>query len=290
MKYNLVVVIVLVLFFQSTLGIYESGKRVLLENVQVLTLHSGEWTTGRRSSAVPQLKCVGGSARQYANRIDAVQCTNSGSDGYDVQWKCETQMDSTVKFGKISVSCEGYDYPDDPYILAGSCGLEYTLEYTSGSHSNSYSHGYNSYDTGSTSGFGRIILLGIIAFIAYNVYQQCVRVRGPGMPAPPPATGGQYWGPGGPGRPNGGPGYGGYNDNCQPPPSNHYGSSNWQPGFWSGLATGGALGHLFTRGRTPGYGYGTGGSMFGTRSYGLGGGSSMGSLRTASGFGGTRRR
>jgi hypothetical protein len=50
------------------------------------------------------------------------------------------------------VLCEGYDYPDDPYILAGSCGLEYTLELTKlgrdkrTSSGNQYSgSSYNSY-------------------------------------------------------------------------------------------------------------------------------------------------
>jgi hypothetical protein len=32
-------------------------------------------------------------------------------------------MPTKYKFGKISVSCEGYNYPEDPYILAGSCGV-----------------------------------------------------------------------------------------------------------------------------------------------------------------------
>jgi hypothetical protein len=32
-------------------------------------------------------------------------------------------MPKKYKFGKLSVSCEGYAYPDDPYILAGSCGV-----------------------------------------------------------------------------------------------------------------------------------------------------------------------
>ena len=32
-------------------------------------------------------------------------------------------MDKRFKFGRITVSCEGYDYPDDPYILHGSCGV-----------------------------------------------------------------------------------------------------------------------------------------------------------------------
>ena len=39
-------------------------------------------------------------------------------------------MPTEFKFGKIQVGCEGYDYPDDPYILAGSCGLEYTIDLT----------------------------------------------------------------------------------------------------------------------------------------------------------------
>ena len=39
-------------------------------------------------------------------------------------------MDNLYRFGNVEVICEGYDYPDDPYILKGSCGLEYTLEYT----------------------------------------------------------------------------------------------------------------------------------------------------------------
>lgn len=32
-------------------------------------------------------------------------------------------MDDDYRFGNVEVSCEGYDYPDDPYILAGSCGV-----------------------------------------------------------------------------------------------------------------------------------------------------------------------
>ena len=32
-------------------------------------------------------------------------------------------MDNAYQFGRIQVTCEGYDYPDDPYILKGSCGV-----------------------------------------------------------------------------------------------------------------------------------------------------------------------
>ena len=43
---------------------------------------------------------------------------------------------------------KGYDYPDDPYILAGSCGLEYTIDRTgvnsNKSKSNNEYSGYSS--------------------------------------------------------------------------------------------------------------------------------------------------
>ena len=47
-----------------------------------------------------------------------------------MQWECKADMDNLYRFGSVEVVCEGYDYPDDPYILKGSCGLEYTLELT----------------------------------------------------------------------------------------------------------------------------------------------------------------
>ena len=59
-----------------------------------------------------------------------VQCYNRGWDGQDVQWECKTDMEGDFRFGSVEVVCEGFDYPDDPYILKGSCGLEYTLDYT----------------------------------------------------------------------------------------------------------------------------------------------------------------
>jgi len=80
-------------------------------------------TNGRRSSPVPQLKCVGGTAVCRAFIPKVVQCYNRGSDGTDVQWECKTDMDNAYQFGQISVSCEGYSYAEDPYILKGSCGV-----------------------------------------------------------------------------------------------------------------------------------------------------------------------
>ncbi|KAH7971222.1 hypothetical protein HPB49_020464 [Dermacentor silvarum] len=93
----------------------------MLKDVQVLTLRQGQYTTGRRSHPVPQLNCRGGSAG-CQDQPAVVQCYNRGSDGRDAQWECKAEMKKTQKFGLIQVTCEGYDYPKDEYVLVGSCG------------------------------------------------------------------------------------------------------------------------------------------------------------------------
>jgi len=294
MKLKYILLISLV-FYICVDGWGNKDKVHLRDEVKVITLKKGDMTTGRRSRPLPQLKCVGGSAREYAGDIEVVQCKNMGSDGFDVQWKCETDMDKSLKFGKIEVSCEGYEYPDDPYILRGSCGLEYTLEYTgngrphhqpSHSHSSYFSDDY-AHESQSSGKVAKLFMFGIVVFIFYNIYKQCLMLPSGGG-NPPGATGGYgggSWGPGG-GGPGGpyGPGNPSYSASCQPPvyPSNTAGGAGWRPGFWSGMAAGGILGNMFNR---PSYG--GGGGLFGRPAggYGYSGGS-----RSASGFGGTRRR
>merc|ERR1712050_190174 len=97
-------------------------RKVKLKDVGALTLYQGKMTTARRGYAIPQLKCVGGTAGCSKFRPQVVQCYNRGWDGYDVQWECKTDMDNAYRFGKVQASCEGYSYPEDDYILAGSCG------------------------------------------------------------------------------------------------------------------------------------------------------------------------
>jgi hypothetical protein len=52
-----------------------------------------------------------------------------GFDGKDYTWKCQSELPENLKLGKVTVSCEGYDNPDDSHVLVGSCGLKYTLNY-----------------------------------------------------------------------------------------------------------------------------------------------------------------
>ena len=111
-------------------------QAVPIRSVASLSLRRGAMTTGRRSSPVQQLTCTGWNCG-YAP--DTVRCTNAGWDGSDVQWTCKAELDSRVKFGVMDVQCEGYEYPSDPDILAGSCGLTYSLESTRASSPSSNS-------------------------------------------------------------------------------------------------------------------------------------------------------
>eukprot|EP00026_Physarum_polycephalum_P013007 Phypoly_transcript_13364.p1 GENE.Phypoly_transcript_13364~~Phypoly_transcript_13364.p1 ORF type:complete len:337 (+),score=46.94 Phypoly_transcript_13364:51-1013(+) len=316
---------IVLLFIFLAIGIAQAAwgsnakDKVRLDQVSTLTLRRNAYTSGRRSSPVPQLNCVGGAASSRAYEIETVQCENKGSDGYDIQWKCEADMDSNLRFGKVEVTCEGYDYPEDPYILRGSCGLEYTLEYTNQGkqqqqqqnqqHSSSYHYSQQDHHRGGGFGLKTLLMIGVVIFIFYNIYRQCAQMGaqpgagagtgqwGPGGPGGPGGGNGYppgSWGPGGPppgSGPYGGPYYGG-GGSCAPPPPPP--TSSWRPGFWTGLAAGGFMGNMFNRPRYGGYGsygprYSTPTFSSGP-SFSSGGGSSSSSSRTASGFGGTRRR
>lgn len=277
-----------------------NSDKVLLEKVTALTLEQGKMTNGRRSAPVPQLKCVGGSAGcSYTNQPRVVQCHNRGFDGYDVQWECKAELDSKYQFGKIQVSCEGYEYPDDPYVLRGSCGLEYELDLTQHGENSHYHKSYHHDDHYSAPpnyhhsrgwSWGGLLGLAVVGFILYRVLKGCFGggyAQRQGM-----ATGGTYAG----------------SQTYSSPPPNTGGTGGGWGGFWTGAATGGTLGYLFgNRGRGYGYGgggwggnygpsWGGGGYSTGYRSSrpsgfgGFGGGGSSSRSRTSSGFGGTSRR
>lgn len=148
------------------------------------------------SSPVNQLSCVGGACREYTP--SSVMCRNVGSDGVDAQWKCEADMPSEFKFGRVQVTCEGYEYPEDPYVLAGSCGLEYTIDRVRGNNSRgrrdqyqaSNSNGYRNYGSqynyGSSSSYsssqgstsGGLFAVAILLFVFFTVYRSCNEPRG----------------------------------------------------------------------------------------------------------------
>jgi len=302
----------ILLIFTSTIlaQYYYNNDAVLLEQTKVLTFNKGQMTTGRRSAPLQQIQCVGGSASGHTEYYpSAVQCTNVGSNGFDVEWRCEADLDSSVRFGQTTVNCEGYSNPDDPNILKGSCSLEYILEYTEqGRQKNQQSGYFHNYNTShyhdTSSGIGTVFMFIVLVFIIIGILKQCNQNgsygQGDNTTYDPP----RYPGYPPSGYPSSGYPSSGYPSTGYPSsgyPSTGYPSyptTTWRPGFWSGFGTGGLMGYLF-RPRTGYYGntyapsYGpTYGSRtsFGSGSFGSGSSFASSSPRTATAFASTRRR
>ncbi|KAK4173477.1 transmembrane protein [Triangularia setosa] len=246
---------------------------ILLSNVRSLTLNAHAKTTSRRVSPIPQLKCA--SPRKLcslpeAAQITTMRCTNTGSSytSEDIEWSCTASLPSTLRLDRTEVICEGYDSPDDPYVLKGSCGVEYTLSLTD--------EGRERYPHLTTKGGGGwrakegegeetdwsgvlfgILFVGVLAWILIGACTQWGQNRNNNN-----AAGGQRRQP----RPGSGWGGGGNNgDDDDPPPpypgtgggsntrrpkttssstSSRQQEQGWRPGFWTGLASGAAGGYM----------------------------------------------
>lgn len=345
------IVLVLLFFFVVQVKSWNEGPgSVLLRDVQVLTLYKGRYTAARRSSPVLQLQCMGGSAGCNAFVPEVVQCQNKGWDGVDAQWECKADMDNAYRFGRIDVTCEGFSHPQDPYVLAGSCGLEYTMELTeegrrkthgSSHHGGMGSGGFSGFASSFFSGFSGnkqqhhhgnqqhqsssplgsedssgLLGVAVLLLVAYGVYKvflsgntaQGGQAAGAGYPGdgghhdnafhgnpagpPPPGfkpdfTGQSSGYPGASAFPGANPGYGfrsDYNNQHQYPGGRTAPGTGTGGGFWTGMGTGGVLGYLFgsQRRQPPTYTNTTYRPPTApTTSTGT---------RTASGFGGTKRR
>ncbi|KRY50216.1 Store-operated calcium entry-associated regulatory factor [Trichinella britovi] len=197
-----------------------SRDRIRLRDVEVLTLKDGAYTSGRRVTPIPQLKCVGGTAGCTYFRPHVVQCYNRGTDGSDVHWECKTNMDPRFQFGTIEVICEGYNYPDDEFILKGSCGLEYSIDWA-----------YNGQQKRWWS---------LPNIFNFNSSKSLCIFSG---------SWGGWWPGGGGGGGRGSPPGPGFRPEYYP--SSEFlligcdGGSSSRPGFWTGLGAGSLLGYLF---------------------------------------------
>ncbi|KAF2012774.1 DUF1183-domain-containing protein [Aaosphaeria arxii CBS 175.79] len=294
-----------------------SGNKVKLSNVQSLTLRKDMKTSHRRVSAIPQLNCIGGSGRGLYE-IDVMRCKNAGSDynEEDIQWTCTASLPEEFKLGSTDVICEGYDYPEDPYILKGSCGVEYKLVLTDKGHEK-YGHKKPWFGGGDDDGKHQqttgdkisvalfwVVFVGVALWIVYSAFIGWA--RGAERPAWNGGNNRPGWG-------GGGGGNGGDDDDPPPPydwrpspnnPKRGYGATDgWRPGFWSGALGGAAAGYAAgrsgNRGNQTNSGWGFGGGRGGSSWNNGGEGSSRSTSSSPSysstrhestGFGSTSRR
>ncbi|KAL2074921.1 hypothetical protein VTL71DRAFT_8701 [Oculimacula yallundae] len=276
---------------------------ILLSSVKTLTLRSNALTSHRRVSAIPQLKCVGPACKHHT--IERMRCTNQGAsyDEEDIEWSCVADMPEDFKLGSTEVACEGYASRDDPYVLKGSCGVEYRLLLTEKGEERygKSGGGWTSSGDGEGSKLGgvlfMIVFLGVLFWIVYSAWQA---LPAGGMPR----QARRGWGGGGGGWGGGGAGGGDPYDPPPPYPGKRYGSQQegWRPGFWSGAAAGAAGGYMAgNRGNRQQETRGS--SWFGGNSGGNGGmfnspsapsrsssGSSSSARHSSTGFGSTSRR
>jgi len=180
-------------FFLAIIIFINAQQRIHLRDVQALTFQKGMYTTSRRTSPYPQLKKVGGEVTN-SYEPSTVQCKNVGFDGAKVNWKCEADMDKKYKFGSIEVVCEGYEMPGDQYVLVGSCGLEYTLDYTARGRNRNQNRnqGYQRNTpryVDNSSNFATflfwfiilLVIIGICLFLSSNKNIHASGVSGPGF-------------------------------------------------------------------------------------------------------------
>lgn len=88
------------------------------------------------------------------------------------------------------VSCEGYESSEDQYVLRGSCGLEYNLDYTElglkkvrESGKNSFSDYDNKLYSPVSSGISGLITIVVLLAVAFGVYKLFLS---DGQDSPPP--------------------------------------------------------------------------------------------------------
>ena len=99
--------------------------RILKKSLEEITLKAGSMTTYRRAQPIAQLRCVRGACEVPINTVHCRQDNKS----HHFNWNCTSQdLPVTKQLAKIEMICEGYDHPNDEYILVGSCGVRYTIE------------------------------------------------------------------------------------------------------------------------------------------------------------------
>lgn len=291
---------------------------ILLSKVESLTFRAGRKTTSRRVAPVEQLSCAGPSGVCALYNIDTMRCTNEGAD-YDaenIQWACRADLPEEFKLGSTEVACEGYASSDDPYVLKGSCGVEYKLLLTDKGEERFGSHLGES-EGGETNTIVTVlfflIFFGVLFIIIKGMVDSCRRgpTRLGGGRDRPSWFGGGGGGGGDDGTDDPPPPYDSHGFNSRRGKSTNYGTAGssmggqrqqgWRPGPWTAGLAGAGLGYALGRNTNQRQTERTGGSWF-NQGNGSSSSSRSGSSRSSApsfsssarhestGFGSTSRR
>jgi len=108
------------------------GDSIRLQDIGVLQFNVGEYAVNTRTpESIPRVTCAYNPLGDDNYLPTSVICKNKGLDeSGSIIWKCEANMDSSLDFDNIQISCEGYNYPGDEFVRKGSCALTYTLKTT----------------------------------------------------------------------------------------------------------------------------------------------------------------
>jgi hypothetical protein len=103
---GLLLVLLLITF---VMGQLEENEKILMKDIKSLSFKKHSQTVGRRMPSIPQLQCAPKSACKSLSKPRIVDCINMGSDGLNIQWKCDGHFHyrSHVYFTETVVSCEG---------------------------------------------------------------------------------------------------------------------------------------------------------------------------------------
>ncbi|RNA16322.1 store-operated calcium entry-associated regulatory factor [Brachionus plicatilis] len=149
------------------------GDRIKLSQIKSINLYKENLTNSKRNSPSLQLKCLSHSLMCHSYSPSFVKCINKGYPEANVKWECKADFGKRVKFGSHRVKCEGYDKPDDEYILANSCSLEYYLEIDNFDDMYEY---YNK-DMYETSKISNFLTLMIMMIVVLTIYKSCIKNR-----------------------------------------------------------------------------------------------------------------
>jgi hypothetical protein len=129
MKFKCFIAFVVMCLIAHTNG---QSNRVKFHDLGQQTFKVGLMTNARRVSPIPQVQCVSGyGSPDCSMGPTEITCEIVEKFGVsDAIWKCVSVLGSSYKISKYEVSCEGYSHAGDPYVLAGSCGVEYVLDLT----------------------------------------------------------------------------------------------------------------------------------------------------------------